>query len=204
MLKYRGGEPMKRQNHYFYAIELPEEAKDFLHRWATELKQTYSYKSWVHPSDYHITLAFLGSASQQMLNETTTLLHAKLKECSTFSLKITGLGTFGMEDSPRILWASVEAQPLLYELQGTVSSICTKAGFSLDKKAFTPHITIARRCQEKMEKGHIKQIEKSLPPISAFEVQNLVLYRTNMDSIPKYEPIVTYPLVGLRENKNKE
>ena len=201
MLKYRGGEPMKRQ-HYFYAIELPGGAKDSLHQWVTELKQTYSYKSWVHPSDYHITLAFLGSASQRMLNDTATLLHTDLKDCSTFPLKIKGLDTFGMEESPRILWASVEAQPLLYELQGTVSCICTKAGFSLDKKSFTPHITIARRCQEKMEKGHIKQIEESLPSISAFEVQNLVLYRTNMDSIPKYEPIVTYPLVeGLRENK---
>ena len=201
MLKYRGGEPMKRQNHYFYAIELPDEVKVSLHRWATELKQTYSYKSWVHPSDYHITLAFLGNASQQMLNDTATLLHTELKECSTLPLKIKGLGTFGMEESPRILWASVEEQPLLYELQSKVWSICTKAGFSLDKKAFTPHITIARRCQEKMEKGHIEQIEKSLPPISVSKVQNLVLYRTNMDSFPKYEPIVIYPLV--EEIKNQ-
>ena len=185
---------MNRQDHYFFAIELPKEVKESLGDWVTELKHIYSYKSWVHPSDYHITVAFLGGASQSMLDGAIKLLQSKIKEHSSFPLTITGLGTFGMKDSPRILWADVRKQPLLYELQKDVWTACTKIGFELDTKPFTPHITMARRCLEKTEGGSIDQVEDSLPFIPEFKVRHLVLYRTNSHSIPKYEPIVKFRL----------
>ena len=186
---------MNRQNHYFFAIEIPKEAKESLGRWVIELKHLYSYKSWVHPSDYHITLAFLGSASQDMLDDAVNFLRSKTKEHSVFPLMISGLGTFGMKNSPRILWADVKKQPLLYAIQEDVWAACKSVGFKLDTKPFTPHITIARRSMEQMEEGSLDQVEESLPSISEFIVRYLVLYRTNSHSTPKYEPIVRFPLM---------
>ena len=186
---------MDRKTHYFFAIELPNEVKDSLGQWATELERNHPFKSWVHPLDYHITLAFLGDAPQSMLEDTVKLLRKGNKQLVSFPLTINGLGTFGKENQPRILWADVKKQPLLYNLQKYVWNACTEIGFMLDKKAFTPHIKLARRCKVTMEKDSLRQMEDYLPSISEFKVEHLVLYKTNSQSIPKYEPIVTFPLV---------
>ena len=185
---------MNRQSHYFFAIELPGEIKKSLSNWIATLKDTYTYKSWVHPSDYHITLAFLGSASQSMLDDAVKILDKKISQYSPFPLVITGLGTFGMENSPRILFADVQKQPLLFEVQKEVWTTCTKIGFKLDTKPFKPHITLARRCLKSMEVGSLKHVEGKLPAIDEFHVQSLILYRTNQNTIPIYEPIVKFPL----------
>ena len=186
---------MNRQNHYFFAIEIPEEVKKSLSNWREILKDTYTYKSWVHPSDYHITLAFLGSAAESMLDDAMNVLESKISHYPSFPLFITGLGTFGQENSPRILWADVRTQPLLFEIQKDVWTACTKIGFKLDQKPFTPHITLARRCLETLEVGSLKKVEGILPTIAEFNVPSLVLYRTNLNTIPKYEPIVKFPFL---------
>lgn len=195
MLKYEGDRPMNRQNHYFFAIELPKEIKESLHQWAAELERKYAFKSWVHPSDYHITLAFLGSASHSMLDDAVNLLKSRSEQFVSFILTIKGLGTFGRGNQPRILWADVKKQPILYDVQRNVWNACISIGFKLDTKPFTPHITVARRCTETMGKDSLRQLEDSLPSIPEFQVQHLVLYQTNSQSIPKYEPIVKFPLV---------
>ena len=186
---------MNRQNHYFFAIELPEEIKRSLSNWVTKLKHTYTYKSWVHPSDYHLTLAFLGSASQSMLDDAVNELKSIISQHMSFPLAITGLGTFGLESSPRILWADVSKQAQLFDIQRDVWKACTKIGFKLDTKPFTPHITLARRCLELMDAGSLQQVVEKLPPIDEFNIQSLVLYRTNLNTIPKYESIVKFPLI---------
>jgi 2'-5' RNA ligase len=185
---------MNRQNHYFFAVELPRETKESLGHWAMELERKYPFKSWVHESDYHITLAFLGHASQNMLDDAVDLLQAGKGQVNPFPLTIKGLGTFGAESRPRILWADVRKQAILYDLQKQVWNACTNVGFQLDTKPFTPHITIARRCMETINRDNLVQIEKSLPSIMEFTVGNFVLYRTNSQSIPKYEPIIRFPL----------
>lgn len=194
MLKYRGDEPMNRQNHYFFAIELPSEVKEWLSHWADELRRIYSYKSWVHPSDYHITLAFLGSASPEILENAVQHVQTEVKHHTSFPLSITGLGTFGVEKRPRILWADMRKQLSLYEMQKDVWHACSRIGFKLDTKPFHPHITIARRCLEDMDRESFGQVENSLPVLPEFMVQHLVLYQTNSHSVPKYEPIVRFPL----------
>lgn len=185
---------MNRQNHYFFAIELPKEVKESLGHWANELKRMYSYKSWVHPSDYHITLAFLGSASPEMLENTVQKVRTGVKHLASFPLTIKGLGVFGVENRPRILWAGIRKQSSLYDLQQDVWNACSSIGFKLDTKPFSPHITIARRCLEDMDTVSFGQVENSLPFIPEFKVQHLVLYQTNSQSIPKYKPIVRIPL----------
>ena len=186
---------MNRQDHYFFAIELPEEIKRSLSDWVTKLNHTYRYKSWVHPNDYHITLAFLGSASQSRLDDAVNALNSIISQHTSFPLAITGLGTFGLESSPRILWADVSKQALLFDIQRDVWMACTKIGFKLDTKPFVPHITLARRCLEPLDAGSLQQVEGKLPPIDEFNVQSIVLYRTNLNTVPKYESIVKFPLI---------
>ncbi len=69
---------MNRESHYFFALELPESCKNKLNEWAGTIKEAYSFKSWVHPEDYHITLAFLGFAEEERLKKACSLIETRI------------------------------------------------------------------------------------------------------------------------------
>ena len=74
---------------------------------------------------------------------------------------------------------------------------CSEAGFSLEERKFNPHITLARNWTGTEFKPEILQKYNpfSKEPLS-FEAQEVVLYRTNLESTPKYESIATFSLVN--------
>ncbi|RKI99580.1 RNA 2',3'-cyclic phosphodiesterase, partial [Butyricicoccus sp. 1XD8-22] len=60
---------MSNNHHYFFAVKLPDEVKTFMSEWVQKNKREYPFARWVHPEDYHITLAFLGFAEEQKLQK---------------------------------------------------------------------------------------------------------------------------------------
>ena len=78
-----------------------------------------------HPDDLHLTLAFLGETER--LDAACSALET-LAGSGRFSLTAEGLGRFG-----DTWWAGTAARRAL-----------EAAGFSLEKKPFVPHITLAR------------------------------------------------------------
>ncbi len=62
-----------------------------------------------------------------------------------FELEAAGLGCFGKEESPKILWAGgVSHEDELRELQRTLAQGLTNDGFTLQNPSFKPHITLSR------------------------------------------------------------
>ena len=53
--------------HYFVAVTLPRHIKEILSNYKEEMKDELPFRSWVHEEDYHITLSFLGSATEEQL-----------------------------------------------------------------------------------------------------------------------------------------
>ncbi|KMY43446.1 hypothetical protein AC622_03715 [Bacillus sp. FJAT-27916] len=185
---------MNRRSHYFFALELPKECKRELNDWAGRAGDVYAFKSWVHPEDYHITLAFLGAAEQDKLKIALKLIEQKIAQYQPFLIEINGLGTFGQKDSPRILWADSEKSTMMQTVREMVYNACLEAGFELDTKPFVPHITLARRSKNKIEPGSITEWGSGLPRIEPCEIKNVVLYRTDTEKQPKYEPIVRFAI----------
>lgn len=52
-------------HHYFFALLLPQDIKSYLQEKCEQIKMDFPFKRWVHHEDYHITLAFLGHASEE-------------------------------------------------------------------------------------------------------------------------------------------
>lgn len=186
---------MDQHTHYFVAVSIPEKEKILLKNECEQLKSQLSFKRWVHPLDYHITLAFLGSASQEQLTLTKQLINNAIKDVQTFSLFIQKLGVFGKSDSPRVFWANVQKNEQLYQLRDKVFSACKGAGFSLETRPFTPHITLSRQWTgekqftiDLLKGAHLEQ--NSIP----FEVTEVVIYETHINKSPKYYRHTTFPL----------
>lgn len=188
---------MAQQTHYFLAVSLPSTTRHLLSRWKELVEPNLPFKTWVHPKDYHITLAFLGSAASfTQIKAVKERIREVVLNHETFQLELTNLGVFGNQASPRILWSGVNHEPLLHELQKEVYEACTEIGFSLDKREFNPHITMARKWmgEEKFETKRLEQFGKPQDEFKTFLVENIVLYQTHMNRSPKYQPLTIFPL----------
>jgi RNA 2',3'-cyclic 3'-phosphodiesterase len=181
--------------HYFYALELPMESKENLGEICGELKESLHFKRWVHPQDYHITLAFLGHAPDKMLTDSIKKLEPGI-DCPVFSLKIQHLGVFGKTDSPRIFWAGVNHEPLLKDAREIVYQACVDSGFKLETRPFKPHITLARKWTSDLPFTNelLQQADPFLVEEMEVEAKNIVLYKTHLGKEPKYEAVLKIPL----------
>lgn len=127
----------------FISIDFPENILEEVRSWIQE------QKGWRKAGflQMHLTLVFLGDCSEQEKNE----IHKKLSEIefSAFSIKISGLGAFPNESSPRIIWAGIQPNDNLIRLQKQISDRLEKYIKSKESHSFVPHITLARKKSRK-------------------------------------------------------
>ncbi|MCA1319937.1 RNA 2',3'-cyclic phosphodiesterase [Bacillus tianshenii] len=183
---------MSTQNHFFIAIPLPEYLIEEMSIYLKELKNEFAFTRWVHPEDLHITLAFLGAGNEEKLAEIKDSMTAIAQDASGFSLKMSGLGTFGNPQSPRIFWHGIVESAELNLLRDRVYEACEKIGFDLDRRSFHPHITLARKWQGPAFQQYSALSDQART--DTFKVKEFVLYQTHLHKLPKYEKIGIFPL----------
>ena len=188
---------MERQTHYFWAVRIPDRVKQTIHDELIQIKPIFEFKRWVDLRDYHITLAFLGSVNKQQLLSVISLVEDAIKQQKAFPLEIKGLNVFGSPTSPRIFWGAVNEVNALFQLQKIVHNTCLAAGFSLETRPYHPHITFARKWgkEEAFKMNDLVTHNPFREKILPFQVSEVVLYKSNLESTPKYEPIAVFSLV---------
>lgn len=184
---------MKR--HHFVAVELPGEVKTKLAGYCSNIQKEHNFKTWVHPEDFHITLAFLGTASGEQINKLSTILTEVVPKHPSFLLNVDHFGFFGNKQHPRIFWTGVEEQPSLYRLQNEVANACNQAGFTLEKRPYAPHITLARKHieSESLSINH-EDWWKQYGQEVQFKADHIVIYETHLERVPKYQTIESFSL----------
>ena len=189
---------MGHNEHYFWAIQLPESIKQNIHEEMVKHKQIFQFSRWVHRSDFHITLAFLGSTDAQRKNSVIDLVGNAIKDETAFKLQVQSINIFGNQKSPRIFWGAVNHESALYHLQTIIYEKCQEAGFTLETRPYHPHITIARKWigNEEFNMELLEQYNPFHEKPLTFLANKIVLYKTNLEKTPKYEPIETFTLEG--------
>jgi RNA 2',3'-cyclic 3'-phosphodiesterase len=196
-LFFERGIKMDRNPHYFWAVRLPDAVKKVIFEKLEEVKSVFPFKRWVHQEDYHITLAFLGSAPKQKLDLVTDSVKETIKKEQAFSLQIEAISTFGNKQSPRIFWASLQHEERLLQVQAVVAKQCKEAGFKLEDRKYNPHITLARQWKGlEFEPQLLQRFNPFKNEPLSFQAQEVVLYRTNLEKTPKYQSIATFSLVN--------
>ncbi|WP_028392301.1 RNA 2',3'-cyclic phosphodiesterase [Bacillus cihuensis] len=184
------------KTHFFYALTLPDETKELLQQTSERIKTEFPFKKWLHHDDYHITLAFLGDAPEEMRQKSLELVNVALAEVSKFELYLNGMGIFGDLASPRILWAGVDPSEQLFNLQKKVYTACEEAGFTLDKKPFKPHITLARKfIGNAFQLNRMQELADISNRTYRFQGATVTLYQTHLGQAPSYQPIATSSLI---------
>ncbi|PJO41037.1 RNA 2',3'-cyclic phosphodiesterase [Lysinibacillus xylanilyticus] len=189
-------EGMIMNRHFFIAVPLPSDIKAALKVRCEEMKKDFHFKRWVHQEDYHITLAFLGHADEEQLQDVIDETGKNLLNVSPFELKIQGFNTFGRKEYPRILWVDLLESQQLNFVREIVYRDCMKAGFELDKKPFTPHITVARKWDEACGKNSLEALLEENFQLPKFLVEEVVLYESKIEETPKYHKKAVIRLDG--------
>ena len=127
----------------FVALELSEAFGDEVADLARQLSGMVSGR-FMRRETYHLTLAFLGEIGEAESREVLSVLDEVADACRAVALRPTGLGTFG---KPRdcTLWLGLDQTDELMVLAEEVRTRLDERGVAYDRKAFRPHITLARR-----------------------------------------------------------
>ncbi|RWZ59729.1 RNA 2',3'-cyclic phosphodiesterase [Halobacillus fulvus] len=182
--------------HYFIGIPVSDEIQEKLTEWQETLRSSMSYRTWTHPEDFHITLKFLGPASDDKIRK---LIH-DLEESrwpSPFTLDIGPASSFGDSEQPRVFHARVESHSALVEMKNQVETLSETYGWEREKRPFRPHVTLAKKNPEGVS-PLIQQNQGVLEDVYAFEVNRCILYRIHPGQIKKYEAIA---IIYLREEE---
>ncbi len=99
---------------------------------------------WVAPTNYHVTLAFLGWAGVEAIGPICDGLQAAVAGESRITFRAARLGAFASLDQATVLWAGVEDATALTRVASSVAEGMAGLGFPRDPRPFHPHITIAR------------------------------------------------------------
>lgn len=187
---------MEREAHYFWGVRIPNAVKQTIYEELTEIKQKFQFKRWVDLNDYHITLDFLGSVNAHQLPSIINSVSDAIRNQKAFRLGIEGLNVFGSQKSPRIFWGAVNEAEQLFKLQDIVHKTCLAAGFTLETRPYHPHITLARKWggTEDFIMGDLISNNPFRENNISFEVSEIVLYKSNLENIPKYESIAAITL----------
>ena len=125
----------------FIAVDLPPELRNELAKLQRELEPLTDTARWVAPESIHVTLRFIGEVPEKRLEEIDAALTGLTWK--SFAITVRSVGFFPGNRSPRVFWAGMEA-PTMQNLAEELDSRMERLGFEKEKRAFRPHITLAR------------------------------------------------------------
>ncbi|MFD1019097.1 RNA 2',3'-cyclic phosphodiesterase [Thalassobacillus hwangdonensis] len=177
--------------HFFIGIPVPSKEQEELELVQEQLKGKVSYKRWTHPEDMHITLKFLGGASTKVIEQLGNALEQDVLSIA-FSLQVETLNYFGNPSQPRVMFVDVEKTESLAELQQQVEKVASKQGFPIEKRSYSPHITLAKKWQDNQRK--LSMDLESIDYSSEIKVDHFHIYRIHPNKEPMYEIFKTIHL----------
>jgi 2'-5' RNA ligase len=97
---------------------------------------------WLSDDQLHLTLRFIGEVDRHLAED----VHAALGALHhpRFEIALAGIGSFERRGEPATLWAAVAPREDLQRLHGKIDQALVRAGVAPDRRAYVPHITLAR------------------------------------------------------------
>ncbi len=99
---------------------------------------------WVPAENLHITLKFLGDASDDSVQKVKDNLARISEDHRAFEVRLHGVGVFPDRKRPRVVWIDILDSEQLAKLQAKVEHCLVTLGFERDSRPFSPHLTIGR------------------------------------------------------------
>jgi RNA 2',3'-cyclic 3'-phosphodiesterase len=172
----------------FVAIRPPEPIRDLL---VDAMDDSPDFR-WQDDEQLHVTLRFVGEVERPVANDLADSLGGI--RAPRFEIRLSGVGRFEQR-SGGALWAGVAPKAPLAAIAAKVERSCQQVGLEPERRAFHPHITLARwkghRTLEVQDFLERKQGLGSDP----FEVDRFILFESRLSRHgAHYEEVAAFPL----------
>jgi 2'-5' RNA ligase len=177
----------------FTGLDVPAEVVANLEELLRRLKPTARI-GWSPLANLHVTTKFIGEWPEERLGELTAAL-AGLLGREAITVRIRRVGFFPNPHSPRNFWCGIEA-PGLAELAADTDSATAALGIASERRAFSPHLTLAR-IKEKVELQPLREAIVALPTLEfgAFQADRFFLYQSKLRPTGSvYTKLAEFPL----------
>jgi 2'-5' RNA ligase len=177
----------------FLAVDLPPELREELSKLQRELEPATDTARWVAPESIHITLKFIGEVAEKRLEDIEGALTGLTWK--PFAITVRSVGFFPGNRSPRVFWAGMEA-PTMQNLAEELDSRMERLGFDKEKRAFRPHITLARARDSRIDSSLVAAASKYAEHrFGSFTVDRIFLFKSVLKPTGAvYERLKEYPL----------
>jgi len=150
---------------------------------------------WQDDGQLHLTVRYIGEVESHTAEDIAVALgsvrHAPVE------LRLDGCGVF--DDSrgrPNAIWAGASPREALAVLHRKVDQAMVRAGLEPERRAYLPHITLARMS------GSAGPVDRWLAEHAALAsepvaIDGMILYESRLGhGGASYEPVARYPLTG--------
>lgn len=147
---------------------------------------------WQSDDQLHLTLRFIGEIERHQAEDVAAGLTAIRQP--GFEIALHGLGLFETRGQPETVWAGVAPVEPLRELHKKVDQACVRAGLAPERRAYRPHITLARL---RRGSGDVAGLMASAGGITSgpFAVDHFALFESELTPHGSiYSLIERYPL----------
>jgi RNA 2',3'-cyclic 3'-phosphodiesterase len=147
---------------------------------------------WQTDEQLHVTLKFIGEVDRHKAQD----IHAALGSIHQppFEIRICGIGSFDRRGQPEVLWAGIEPQEPLQALHKKVDQALLRVGVEQERRAYTPHVTLARLKRSSGPVGALLEQSGGFRTPS-FPVDYFSLFESNLTPEGAHYSIVErYPL----------
>src|SRR6185503_9658651 len=172
----------------FVALRPPEHIRDLL----VDAMDENSDFRWQDDSQLHLTLRFVGEVERPLATDLADEL--RRIRSSRLQLRIAGAGRFEQRNSGA-LWAAVEPKAPLVTLAAKVERVCQSVGLEAERRAFHPHITLARWKGRRTREVHDFLERKRSLSSAPFTIDRFILFESRLSRHgAHYEEVECYPL----------
>jgi 2'-5' RNA ligase len=151
---------------------------------------------WTKPENTHITLVFLGDTDEEKINIIRNILEERCKGFGNFGIVLRNIGVFRNLADARIIRADIQQADKLIQLNSIISTDLKKAGFAIEDRPFSPHLTIGRIKSLKNRNALKALIDEYIDvELQRIQVEKIILYESILkQSGPEYRAVSTFNL----------
>ncbi len=126
----------------FIAVDVPSSPQ--LETLADELRSASPSLKVVSTDQLHLTVKFLGETEEGLVPEIVTAIREASANERPFDIRVRGTGAFPSPTRMSVIWVGVEGAEPIARIAAAVDSSLEPLGFPREKRAWKPHVTLAR------------------------------------------------------------
>jgi RNA 2',3'-cyclic 3'-phosphodiesterase len=195
MARDRASRPEAKPLRLFIAVDVPDRVKGEVASAVEPFRERIPGARWTRSDGWHVTLKFLGATWPRLVDEVLASVRSASATADRFETKVTEIGVFPSPGRARVVWVGLkDAEGRFSALVKTLDDLLVEH-FVPEKRAFTPHLTLARLNPPRNIREFTTDLVGTPVPSEPFAVDRLVLYRSHLS--PKgatYESLVEAPL----------